>query len=328
MGYRSVDSMNLIELYKTVYLIRKSEYGIQTYYHEDEMKTPMHMSMGSEAIVAGVCHALKSDDKVFGTYRSHALYLAKTHDVEGFFAEMYGKITGQACGKAGSMHLSFPFRGHMGSSAIVGTPIPVAVGAAFANKFRDESHIAACFFGDGATDEGTFWESLNLSCAMKIPVLFVCENNNFAVHTPRCQRQGYESFANVVSQFNCFVEETKTTNPVEIFHLVSSLLNDIRTHQMPGILLAEYYRYLEHVGVNEDFEAGYRNRSDAEEWFKRDPVKIMRQIVIDSYGAELVTEVEENIDALVELSIVKSKSSDFPLASEVVRGVLNEDDIL
>ena len=123
-----------LELYKKLYLIRRSEEKIIEHYPEDEMKTPMHMSMGEEAIAAGVCQALKKEDQVFGTYRSHATYLAKTQDIDNFFAELYGKNASLLKGKGGSMHLCAPDHGHLGTSAIVGNIIPVAVGAAFANK--------------------------------------------------------------------------------------------------------------------------------------------------------------------------------------------------
>jgi len=167
-----------IELYKTMYLIRKTEEKIQEHYHEDEMKTPMHMSMGEEAIAVGVCHALKAKDQIFGTYRSHAIYLAKTQNINDFFAEMYGKDTALLKGKGGSMHMCNPDGGFMGSSGIVASAIPVAVGAAFANKTVKNEKYVAVFFGDGAANEGVFWESLNVACLMKLPIIFVCADKD------------------------------------------------------------------------------------------------------------------------------------------------------
>ena len=135
-----------LELYKKLYLIRKCEEKIIAHYHEDEMKTPMHMSMGAEAIAAGICQALKRKDQVFGTYRSHAVYLSKTQDIYNFFAEMYGRETSLLKGKGGSMHLCAVGHGFMGTSAIVASAIPVAVGAAFANKRSKNDKIVAVFF--------------------------------------------------------------------------------------------------------------------------------------------------------------------------------------
>ena len=137
-----------LELYKKLYLIRRAEERIRQHYMEDEMKTPMHMSMGEEAIAVGVCHALKAEDQVFGSYRSHAIYLAKTQNTDDFFAEMYGKDTALLKGKGGSMHMCAPDSGFMGTSAIVASIIPVAVGAAFANKQKGNGKLVAVFFGD------------------------------------------------------------------------------------------------------------------------------------------------------------------------------------
>jgi len=150
-----------LELYKKMCLIRKAEEAIIKNYPSDEMKTPMHMSMGEEAIVVGVCQSLGPKSQTFGTYRSHALYLATSQDTDGFFAEMYGKKTGVVKGKGGSMHLSYPEKGLMATSAVVASTIPAAVGSAYANKYLKNGKIVGIFFGDGAVDEGVFWESLN-----------------------------------------------------------------------------------------------------------------------------------------------------------------------
>ena len=179
-----------VELYRKMCLIRTAETAICEHYPEDELKTPMHMSMGGEAICAGVCHALKAEDQVLGTYRSHGIYLAKTMETDRFFAEMYGRATGTSRGKAGSMHLMAPEHGLICTSAIVASHIPVALGAAFVNKATDNGQTVAVFFGDGAIDEGVFWESLNFACLRKLPVMFVCEDNGFAVHVPDPWRPG------------------------------------------------------------------------------------------------------------------------------------------
>jgi TPP-dependent pyruvate/acetoin dehydrogenase alpha subunit len=270
-----------LELYKKLYLIRRAEEKIREHYMENEMKTPMHMSMGEEAIAVGVCHALKTEDQVFGTYRSHAIYLAKTQNVEDFFAEMYGKDTALLKGKGGSMHMCAPEAGFMGTSAIVASIIPVAVGAAFANKRKGNGKLVAVFFGDGALDEGDFWESLNVACLMKLPILFVCEDNGFAVHTPTSKRQGYASITDIVSRFNCNVLREKTTDVEIIYGLTLKAIESIKTTQMPCFIHLRYYRYLEHVGVNEDFDADYRSREEFEEWYKVDPVNLQRKRLLN-----------------------------------------------
>jgi TPP-dependent pyruvate/acetoin dehydrogenase alpha subunit len=207
-------------LYRDLFLCREAEEAIIREYLSDEMKTPMHMSMGAEAIAAGVCRALGPQGQVVGTYRSHAIYLCRTGETDLFFAEMYGKASGMGHGKGGSMHLSAPDSGLIGTSAIVASGLPVAVGAAFANRQKNNGKVVAVFFGDGAVDEGVFWESVNAACLWRLPVLFVCEDNGLAVHTASSARRGYQDLPTILSQFNCKVFRDDTTD-VERIHALA-----------------------------------------------------------------------------------------------------------
>src|ERR1700746_3113723 len=159
-------------LYKALYRIRRVEEGVPRAYPTDKIKSPVHLSIGQEAVSVGVCEALEPADVVFGTYRSHASYLAKGGDLKKMIAELYGKATGCCKGKGGSMHLIDAAAGIMGSSAIVGTTISQAVGYAYALKVQQKRSIVVNFFGDGAADEGAFHESLNFAALKKTPVIF------------------------------------------------------------------------------------------------------------------------------------------------------------
>jgi TPP-dependent pyruvate/acetoin dehydrogenase alpha subunit len=310
------------ELYKKIYLIRVAEASIREHYQRDDMKTPMHMSMGEEAIVVGVCQALKTSDQVLGTYRSHALYLAKTGETDRFFAEMYGKSSGMAKGKGGSMHLTAPSDGLICTSAVVGTTIPVAIGAAFANKSRKNDHLVAVFFGDGAVDEGVFWESLNSACLMKLPVLFVCEDNGYAVHSPVTARHGYDSIADVVGRFQCDVFSENSTDAEVIYDLSRRAAGSIKSKGRPAFLYLKYYRYLEHVGVNEDFNQGYRSRDEYEPWSAIDPLKVMRGKLSQWLPEPEIGALEQAIDAKVAQSIRKAMDAPFPLGKGLHEDVL------
>ena len=312
-----------LELYRKLYLARRAEEKIRQHYMEDEMKTPMHMSMGEEAIAVGVCQALKAGDHVFCTYRSHAIFLAKTQKTDDFFAEMYGKDTALLKGKGGSMHMCAPESGFMGTSAIVASIIPVAVGAAFANKRKDNGKVVAVFFGDGAIDEGDFWESLNVACLMKLPVLFVCEDNGLAVHTATYKRRGYASITDIVSKFNCNVLKENTTDAEVIYELTRQAIRLIKTNQMPCFMHLRYYRYLEHVGVNEDFDAGYRSREEFEEWYKKDPVSLQREKLLkNGVREEAIIKFERETNNQIENSIRLAKEAPFSEVSELYEGVL------
>ena len=312
-----------LELYRKLYLIRACEQKIVEHYFDDEMKTPMHMSMGGEAISVGICQVLKPEDHVFGTYRSHALFLAKTGDTDDFFAEMYGKDTSSLKGKGGSMHLCSPDYGFMGTSAIVASAIPVAVGCAFANKRADNGKLVAAFFGDGAVDEGAFWESFNAACLMKLPILFVCEDNGLAVHTPKTARRGYNSLTDVVSEFNCIVRQQKTTDAEAIYELTSEVIEAMKNEQKPGFLRLEYCRYLEHVGVCQDFEAGYRNVQEFEEWHKVDPIALQRKKLQNlGHQTDNIKRIENEIEEGVSASFSKARAASFCEVSELYKEVI------
>lgn len=295
-----------IEFYKRLYLIRAAEEKIIAHYHEDQMKTPMHMSMGSEAISVGVCCALNQQDQVFGTYRSHALYLAKTQNIDNFFAEMFGKDSALLKGIGGSMHLCGAANGFMGTSAIVASAIPVAIGAAFANKINQNGRVVAVFFGDGAIDEGVFWESINVACLMKLPILFICEDNGLAVHAPASQRHGYESITDIISKFKCDVYKEQTTDVKKIYDLTRDAIKSV--NRRPSFIHLKYYRYLEHVGVHEDFNAGYRDKKEFEDWRKNDPVELYRART----ESKVVEELEKEIDYKVDIAFSKAQLAPFP----------------
>ncbi len=319
-GSSSIDT--LLELYKKLYLIRTSEKMISDLYPENDMKTPMHMSLGEEAVVAGVCHALDADDQVYATYRSHGAFLAKTLDTDNFFAELYAKDTSPLKGKGGSMHLCSPNDGFMGASAIVASNISVAVGTAYANKVRKNGRIVAAFFGDGAVDEGVFWESLNVACLMEIPVIFVCEDNGYAVHTPVRARRGYDSLVKIVSSFKCNVFESDSTDAEEIYLLTSEAIRRMRADSKPCFMELKYYRYLEHVGIHYDFEADYRPKEEFEQWSKKDPVRVQRHKLLTlKVGEDEIAEVEEKINEKIARSIHRAKQAAPSRSEESYKGV-------
>lgn len=311
-----------IELFKKIYLIRMVEKKIIENYEDNEMKTPMHMSMGEEAIVSGVCQALDTNDLLFGTYRSHGLYLARTEETDKFFGEMYGKVTGVVKGKGGSMHFSEPDKGLLATSAIVASTIPVATGAAFSLKVRRRRNVCVVFFGDGAIDEGTFWESLNMACLFKLPILFVCEDNGFAVHTPGYLRHGYKSISDIVSKFNCVVLSENSTDAEIIFKLAKKAKDIVKKRMMPVFLYVRYYRYLEHVGIHEDFDAGYRNRKEFENWAKKDPLGLLlKKLRSLGLSQKQIDEIRRQINLKIGLSLEKAKTSQFPQSDELLKDV-------
>lgn len=305
------------ELYGKLYLIRTAENVIIKYYPENDMKCPMHMSYGSEAISAGVCHALRDKGQIFTTYRSHAAFLAKTQDTDYFFAEMYAKDTSPIKGKGGSMHLCHHQYDFMCTSAIVASNIPVAVGASFANMTKGRDKVVCVFFGDGAIDEGVFWESLNIACLKRLPIIFVCEDNGLAVHTSISIRRGYNSIIDIISKFNCSVLESDSTDVGTIYDLSLQALE--HSYERPVFMNIKYYRYLEHVGINEDFDAGYRSKKEFEEWYNKDPIKLQRSKLLDIIGEDTIQKIEKEIDKKIARSISMAKNAPLSDNSEAYK---------
>ena len=309
-------------LYKKMYLARKNEEKIRIEDKNDEMKTPMHMSMGGEAISVGVYTALGERAQIFSTYRNHAIYLAATEDSEGFLAELYGKSTGPGGGKAGSMHMANPEKGVIFSSAVVSTNIAPALGAAFANRNLGNNKIAVTFFGDGAVDEGVFWESINLACLWKLPVLFVFEDNGLAIHTSTATRHSYTNLASIVEKFGCPTIEYAGTDVEEIFRLTTSALQHLKSG--PVLMSLKYYRYLEHVGVNEDFKAGYRSKKGLLKWQKIDPVDTQRVRLVKLGLENEVLKLEQEISKNVDKALALAKAAPFPKPKDLYSEIYDE----
>lgn len=311
-----------LQLYRTLLLARRAEETICEEYGKDDMKTPVHLGIGQEAIATGVWHCLPPGSRACGTYRNHALYLAVTGETEQFFGELYGKATGLAKGKAGSMHLAAPEQGLVATSAVVGTTIPLAVGAAFANRYRGLDDLVAVFFGDGAVEEGVFWESLNFACLQKLRLLFVCEDNGLAIHTPTMNRQGFRSIPDAVAGFRCHVISDNGSDLDAVISATRAMLARMRKEPMPGLLHLQCYRMLEHVGTREDFGAGYRRRPTPEELDRLDPVLVFES-ALRRMGclAEELQRVRAAVDEQIARSVQRAQQAPFAPPEELMTDV-------
>lgn len=277
-------------LFRTALLIRLVEERIIELYPSDRIQSPVHLSIGQEAVAVGVCDALRPDDIVFATYRSHGFYIAKGGRLDTMFAELYGRIGGGAKGKAGSMHLSAPEVGLMGSSAVVASTIPHAVGAALSFKRRRSSRIAVTVFGDGATEEGVYHESLNFAALMKAPVLFLCEDNGLAVHSFRHVRQSYSLLKHAQTYGIATRRIEEGWDMLAVREATLEAVERVRAGE-PFVLEIATSRYKEHVGVGEDFHFQYRTRDAVDAWKQRDPL-VVDTALVDALRPELMREIE------------------------------------
>src|SRR5947209_10249136 len=222
-------------LYRSLYRIRRLEEEVARVYPTDKIKSPVHLSIGQESVSVGICEALAPQDVVFGTYRGHALYLAKGGDLKQMVAELYGKATGCAGGKGGSMHLIASDVGMMGTSAVVGTTIPNAAGYAYALKYRGADALVVSFFGDGATEEGVFAETLNFAVLKRLPLVFVCENNGFAIHTPQDRRQGTPAICERVRAHGMPAERIENNDVLALYDRFQRVAADVRAWAGPWL---------------------------------------------------------------------------------------------
>ena len=293
--------------------IRLVEERIIELYPSDKIQSPVHLSIGQEAVAVGLCNQLKLDDWSFINYRGHAFYLAKGGPMPELFAELYGKQTGLSKGKAGSMHLAAPAQGVMGASAVVGSTISHAVGAALASKIRGESRVFVAVFGDGATEQGAYHESLNFASLHSLPVLFLCENNGWAVHSPLRERQSFTlgKHALAYGVDSLIVEDG--FDFVKISETCEYVLNHIRDKSKPILLEVKTCRYKEHVGPGDDFDAGYRGIQEIEAWKAKDPLMLDRQL-FDKYFPQ----ISKEIDCAVEFA----ESSPFPTIKDLLTDVI------
>jgi TPP-dependent pyruvate/acetoin dehydrogenase alpha subunit len=253
--------------------IRFVELEIARRYGEGKMRCPTHLSVGQEAVSAAVGLALRKDDLAVSGHRAHAHYLGKGGSLRAMLAEIYGKVDGCARGRGGSMHLIDESVGFMGSTAIVAGTVPVGVGLAYGMKCKNTDQVSCVFHGDAVVEAGVFFESLNFAVVKKLPVLFLCENNQYSVYSHlRVRQPENRSIAKMAEGLGITASAGNGNDVVQVFKMTVDALNGIRVGSGPRFLEFSTYRWLEHCGPNFDNDIGYRSEEEFLEWKKRDPI--------------------------------------------------------
>jgi len=299
---------NLWHLFQEMLRIRVIERRIAERYAEQEMRCPVHLSIGQEAVGVGVCAHFKQTDKVMSAHRSHGHYLAKHGNVYAMIAELYGRKEGCCGGRGGSMHLMDRASGFWGAVPIVGSTLPIALGLAMADKRLGKDDKTAAFFGGGATEEGVFTETLNLACVLSLPLLFVSENNGYSVYTPIGPRRSPEfDFGAYVRSHGSHFFSGDGNDVEEVHRITGEALQAMQNEpHRPCVLEFFTWRYYEHCGPAKDDHLGYRNEADIKKWAKRDPILIARERLLAS-DPQIGPEIEAaekrylaDIDAVIE----------------------------
>lgn len=314
------DELNLLCQMQRIRLVEEE---IANRYHESKMRCPTHLSIGQEAVAVAVGSVVKSNDFAVSTHRAHAHYLAKGGSLRAMIAEIYGKATGCSRGKGGSMHLIDTSVGFMGTSAIVGNSIPIGVGLALSAQIHGTDQISCIFLGDGAIEEGVFYECVNFACVRNLPIVFICENNLYSVYSPLSVRQPKgRSIAKMVEGIGPQTFEGDGNDVVGAQLLMSKAVDNARNGNGPQFIEFMTYRWREHCGPEYDNELGYRTVEEFELWRERDPIALLKiRLASTIPDFELKWEqVNQNLVAEVNEAFEFAENSSFPDAEDAFHG--------
>ncbi|MEK9183022.1 MAG: thiamine pyrophosphate-dependent dehydrogenase E1 component subunit alpha [Patescibacteria group bacterium] len=313
----------LKDLYYRMLKIRLVSEKIIELYPEQEMRCPTHLSIGEEAIAAGICQLLGPTDAVFSHHRCHAHYLAMGGSIKEMLAELYGKVTGCSRGIGGSMHLTAPQTGFIAASSIVGGTIPIATGAALAFQKRDEKRVAISFFGDGGADEGVFFESLNYASLKNLPIVFVCENNFYAVLSRlEARRKNMDIFTHAAA-FNMPGQAVDGNDVLAVYQAGQEAIARARFGNGPTLLECRTYRWREHVGPNCDQEHGHRPACEVSDWMKHCPVRTFEDYLLSEQILSLdeKNKITKDLSEEIEGAVNFAKNSPFPSQEDLLKFV-------
>lgn len=310
-----------------MYRIREVELKIAEMYSEQEMRCPVHLSVGQEAVAAGICQLLTQKDSILSAHRSHAHYIGKGGSIKKMLGELYGKSTGCAKGKGGSMHLIDLEAGLIAAVPIVGSTIPIGVGAAWGNKLQNNKDKTIIFFGEGATETGVFHESLGFAALHEIPVIFICENNLYSVYTHIRDRQSNKrSLKTIVEGHGIKYLHGNGNDMDEVFEISKQSIEHIKVNKSPILLEFDTYRWLEHCGPDNDDHLNYRDETVTKKWLENCPINLFQTKLLD-VGIVTKKEIDKNLELLnreILEAFADAKKADFLPASSLYDDIYSD----
>lgn len=315
-----LDTEHWLHMYEQMVKIRAFEEAANDLYTSAKMPGIAHLYIGEEAIAVGICEALRRDDYITSTHRGHGHCLAKGADLDRMFAELLGKEAGYCRGKGGSMHIADQETGNLGANAIVGGSAGIATGAALSAKMRGTEQVAVCFFGDGALGQGLFYESVNMAQLWKLPVIYVCENNQYGEYTHN-SKTAAGSLVGRAAGFGIHAVAIDGQDILAVHRTARIVIERARTGGGPAFLVCNTYRFRgHHVG---DIDRPYRSREEEAQWAKRDPLKLLEAWLLKSnqVEAQVFQRIERDVRAAVEAAVAFALDAPYPSESEVDRHV-------
>jgi pyruvate dehydrogenase E1 component alpha subunit len=316
-----MDSKTAEHIYKTMCKIRRFEEQVEKLLESGEMPGFAHFYNGEEAIASGVCANLKQTDYITSTHRGHGHLIAKGGSLSKMMAELFGKVTGYNHGKGGSLHIAAPELGILGANGIVGGGIPLSVGAALSSKFKKDGKVTVCFFGDGATNQGSFHESLNLASCLCVPVVFVCENNQFGVGTRISQVCNQPDLARRAVSYNMPGEIADGQDMFAVYELAGKYIELARSGKGPALLEFKTWRYKNHFSGEPS--GVYRTKEEEQEWHKRDPLSIAGKKIIEQklLTQDAIVAIEKAVAKEVEEAVEFARKSADPALETAVENI-------
>jgi acetoin:2,6-dichlorophenolindophenol oxidoreductase subunit alpha len=301
-------------------MIRRFEERVKKEFAAGNVKGFVHLYIGEEAVAVGVCSNLHDDDYVTSTHRGHGHCIAKGVELKGMMAELYGRRTGTCKGKGGSMHIADVELGMLGANGIVGAGLPLAIGAALSSKYRKSGQAAVAFFSDGALNQGTFHESLNIASLWKLPVVFVCENNGFGEATPIRFHTSVKDPTIRASSYDMPGVRVDGMDVMAVSQAAAEALTRARRGDGPTLLVCDTYRYMGHF---EGDEQKYRGKEEVEDWRLKDPIIKLKDLMLrdGSMSEEEYSEMDSSILSEVEEAVAFAEKSEWPSPSEVLEDV-------
>ena len=311
----------LLELYKTMLKIRKVELKVDELYHEDEMKTPVHLCIGQEAVAAGVCANLHVDDYVFSNHRGHGHYIAKRGNIKAMIAELYNRETGCSKGRGGSMHLVDTSVGLLGTSSIVGGCVPIATGTALGSLLQKNNRVSIAFFGDAAVEEGVVYESINFAMLKRLPVIYVCENNFYSVFSHLSKRQAKDDIYRRFQGLSIPGFRVDGNNVIEVYQIAKKAIDNARKGSGPSFIECRTYRLKDHHGTGSGVEIGYRTQEEVNGWAAKCPLKSLECFLLeqDLINIKEIEEFTVVIDREIEQAFKFAQRSLLPKGNEILK---------
>lgn len=317
--------MNTLDIYKDLYYIRTSEEVVADYYFKNKIFSFVHFYIGQESVALGVCKNLSKADRVFGNHRSHGHYLAKGGDLVAMYAEMLGRSGGCCKGKGGSMHMLDRSVGFMGSTPILASAVPIAAGSALNQKLEKSLNITAVFYGDGASEEGIVYETMNLAATFNIPLLMVMEDNLYSVCTPQEDRRGPNYNLQMIAEgFGVKFIRADGNDFLDVYKNSKNAVEYIKSNGGPCILACRVYRHMAHSAPIKDDKSGYRKIDTEEVRVKEDSVLRMRRLAVQEFGEQIVNNVEAEVTKIVNHSLEEAVNSSMPQESQMLTSVYHE----